>query len=215
MAGEGYAKMGQASRGLRENRQNVDKWRGILADVTSVATFGLGQRERAKTAWGEYEKGYESITGDKIDTSRKFGDDGWFKRTFTSPRGEIIIGDKSYQMENIRKAGGYLGGEQSIEEMLHPDLRKKEALRLAGGKALRPKVPVTSEDEFFDEDITIKDIDFPEFGEWEKPVPRFPGFDEPVIKDEGLSEEPTGVGDESLWDTKIRNNRNRIEYPYE
>jgi len=35
----------------------------------------------------------------------------------------------------------------------------------------RPSVPVASEDEFFDEDITIEDTDFDDFEDWDTPPP--------------------------------------------
>ena len=135
MAGEGYAAMGRASRGLIKNRQNVDKWRGILADVSSVATFAAGQAKKAKTAWGEYEKGYESISGgEKIDTSKKFGERGWLKRTFGGPKGEIDIGSRTYDMKNIQKAGQF--ADKDVASLLGPKERMAEIKRIAGGKLI-------------------------------------------------------------------------------
>ena len=140
MAGEGYAAMGRASRGLIKNRQNVDKWRGILADVSSVATFAAGQAKKAKTAWGEYEKGYESISGgEKIDTSKKFGERGWLKRTFGGPKGEIDIGSRTYDMKNIQKAGQF--ADKDVASLLGPKERMAEIKRIAGGKLIPDYYP--------------------------------------------------------------------------
>ena len=125
MAGEGYRMMGQAQRGIAENRRIVDKNRSLLADITSAATFMVGQADKSKTAWGEYEKGYEGVTGGPIDTSRKFGQKGWLTRTFGKPKGDLMVGDTKYQMENIQKAGQFLGGEAST--LLEPKKRQEEA----------------------------------------------------------------------------------------
>ena len=44
----------------------------------------------------------------------------------------------------------------------------------------RPSVPVASEDEFFDEDITIEDTDFDDFEDWDSPPP--PPSEGPNVK---------------------------------
>ena len=44
----------------------------------------------------------------------------------------------------------------------------------------RPSVPVASEDEFFDEDITIEDTDFDDFEDWDAPPP--PPSEGPNVK---------------------------------
>ena len=52
----------------------------------------------------------------------------------------------------------------------------------------RPSVPVASEDEFFDEDITIEDTDFDDFEDWDAPPPppegprvKFIPYDDPPV----------------------------------
>ena len=130
MAGEGYRAMGQAQRGIAKNRRNVDKWRSNLADITSAATFMVGQADKSKTAWEEYEKGYKAIGGtEPIDKG------GWLKSKFGMPKGEVGIGKgrkyKAYDMEEVRKAGSFLGSDAGA--ILDEDARTKFLEQTAPG----------------------------------------------------------------------------------
>ena len=72
-----------------------------------------------------------------------------------------------------------------IEEIETFDIPQTEQIKIPEPPA-RPSVPVASEDEFFDEDITIEDTDFDEFEDWDSAPPiaggpkvTFIAFDKP------------------------------------
>ena len=72
-----------------------------------------------------------------------------------------------------------------IEEIETFDIPQTEQIKIPE-PPLRPSVPVASEDEFFDEDITIEDTDFDEFEDWDSAPPiaggpkvTFVAFDKP------------------------------------
>ena len=56
------------------------------------------------------------------------------------------------------------------EEMETFDIPQTEQIKLPEPPA-RPSVPVASEDDFFDEDITIEDTNFDEWDDWDAPPP--------------------------------------------
>ena len=66
-----------------------------------------------------------------------------------------------------------------IEEIETFDIPQTEQIKIPEPPA-RPSVPVASEDEFFDEDITIEDTDFDDFEDWDAPPP--PPSDGPNVK---------------------------------
>ena len=55
-----------------------------------------------------------------------------------------------------------------IDEIETFDIPQTEQIKIPEPPA-RPSVPVASEDEFFDEDITIEDTDLEDFDDWEAP----------------------------------------------
>jgi len=57
-----------------------------------------------------------------------------------------------------------------IEEIESFDIPQTEQIKIPEPPA-RPSVPVASEDEFFDDDITIEDTDFDDFDDWGAPPP--------------------------------------------
>ena len=57
-----------------------------------------------------------------------------------------------------------------IDEIETFDIPQTEQIKIPEPPA-RPSVPVASEDEFFDEDITIEDTDFDDFDDWDVPPP--------------------------------------------
>ena len=57
--------------------------------------------------------------------------------------------------------------QQEIETF---DIPQTEQIKLPEPPP-RPSIPVASEDEFFDEDITIEDTDFDDFDDWDTPPP--------------------------------------------
>ena len=57
-----------------------------------------------------------------------------------------------------------------IEEIETFDIPQTEQIKIPEPPA-RPSVPVASEDDFFDEDITIEDTDFDDFEDWDAPPP--------------------------------------------
>ena len=58
-----------------------------------------------------------------------------------------------------------------IEEIESFDIPQTEQIKIPEPPA-RPSVPVASEDEFFDDDITIEDTDFDDFDDWGAPPPQ-------------------------------------------
>jgi len=58
-----------------------------------------------------------------------------------------------------------------IEEIEAFDIPQTEQIKIPEPPA-RPSVPVASEDEFFDDDITIEDTDFDDFDDWGAPPPQ-------------------------------------------
>ncbi len=66
-----------------------------------------------------------------------------------------------------------------VEEIETFDIPQTEQIKIPEPPA-RPSVPVASEDEFFDEDITIEDTDFEDFEDWDAPPP--PPSEGPNVK---------------------------------
>ena len=66
-----------------------------------------------------------------------------------------------------------------IDEIETFDIPQTEQIKIPEPPA-RPSVPVASEDEFFDEDITIEDTDFDDFDDWDTPPP--PPSEGPNVK---------------------------------
>ena len=57
-----------------------------------------------------------------------------------------------------------------VDEIETFDIPQTEQIKIPEPPA-RPSVPIASEDEFFDEDITIEDTDFDDFDDWDAPPP--------------------------------------------
>ena len=73
----------------------------------------------------------------------------------------------------------FLGeGEKSnythIEDIETFDIPQTEQIKIPEPPA-RPSVPVASEEEFFDDDISIEDTDFDDFDDWDAPPPMSSG----------------------------------------
>ena len=66
-----------------------------------------------------------------------------------------------------------------VDEIETFDIPQTEQIKIPEPPA-RPSVPVASEDEFFDEDITIEDTDFDDFEDWDTPPP--PPSEGPNVK---------------------------------
>ena len=66
-----------------------------------------------------------------------------------------------------------------IDEIETFDIPQTEQIKIPEPPA-RPSVPIASEDEFFDEDITIEDTDFDDFEDWDSPPP--PPSEGPNVK---------------------------------
>ncbi len=66
-----------------------------------------------------------------------------------------------------------------VDEIETFDIPQTEQIKIPEPPA-RPSVPVASEDEFFDEDITIEDTDFDDFEDWDAPPP--PPSEGPNVK---------------------------------
>ena len=66
-----------------------------------------------------------------------------------------------------------------INEIETFDIPQTEQIKIPEPPA-RPSVPIASEDDFFDEDITIEDTDFDDFEDWDTPPP--PPSDGPNVK---------------------------------
>ena len=74
---------------------------------------------------------------------------------------------------------GKLTNYSIVEEIETFDIPQTEQIKIPEPPA-RPSVPVASEDEFFDEDITIEDTDFDDFEDWDAPPP--PPSEGPNVK---------------------------------
>ena len=88
---------------------------------------------------------------------------------------EVTIGVILFLTLNFYFFPRFLGeGEKKdfsiIEEIETFDIPQTEQIKIPEPPA-RPSVPVASEDEFFDEDITIEDTDFDDFDDWDAPPP--------------------------------------------
>ena len=66
-----------------------------------------------------------------------------------------------------------------VDEIETFDIPQTEQIKIPEPPA-RPSVPVASEDEFFDEEITIEDTDFDDFDDWDAPPP--PPSEGPNVK---------------------------------
>ena len=66
-----------------------------------------------------------------------------------------------------------------IDEIETFDIPQTEQIKIPEPPP-RPSVPIASEDEFFDEDITIEDTDFDDFEDWDAPPP--PPSEGPNVK---------------------------------
>jgi len=84
----------------------------------------------------------------------------------------------------------------TIQEIETFDIPQTEQFKLPEPPA-RPSVPVASEDESFDDDITIEDTDFDDFEDWDAPPPMAGGpkvtfipFDKPPKPKRGLGIRP-------------------------
>ena len=83
-----------------------------------------------------------------------------------------------------------------IQEIETFDIPQTEQIKLPEPPA-RPSVPVASEDELFDDEITIEDTDFDDFEDWDAPPPMAGGpkvtfipFDKPPKPKRGLGIKP-------------------------
>ncbi len=83
-----------------------------------------------------------------------------------------------------------------VQEIETFDIPQTEQFKLPEPPA-RPSVPVASEDESFDDDITIEDTDFDDFEDWDAPPPMAGGpkvtfipFDKPPKPKRGLGIKP-------------------------
>ena len=76
-----------------------------------------------------------------------------------------------------------------IDEIETFDIPQTEQIKIPEPPP-RPSVPVASEDEFFDEDITIEDTDFDDFDDWDAPPPPSSG---PKVKFIPYDKPPTPI----------------------
>ena len=88
---------------------------------------------------------------------------------------EVTIGVMLFMTFTFYFFPRFLGeGERTnfsvIDEIETIDIPQTEQIKIPEPPA-RPSVPVASEDEFFDEDITIEDTDFDDFDDWDAPPP--------------------------------------------
>jgi hypothetical protein len=124
------AALGKARRGIIKRKKTTDVVTGVLSTLGTVAAFGAGQAKKAETAWGEYEAGYKELGGEDFERP-KFGQKGYFK----GPEGEVQIGKgrkyKTYDMEQVRKAGSFLGSDTSA--ILSDEQRQQYLGRTAPG----------------------------------------------------------------------------------
>jgi hypothetical protein len=134
------AALGRARRSIIKRQKQTGVVKGALSTLATVTAFGAGQVKKAETAWGEYEAGYEALGGEGFEKP-KFGQ-GYFK----GPEGEVNIGkgrfQKTYDMEQVRKAGSFLGSDASA--VLSDNARSEYLQRTAPGKSIKRKDYPTS-----------------------------------------------------------------------
>jgi len=115
-----------------KRRRKTEMVSSAISAVGTAATFAAGQFDKAKTAWGEYEKGYEALGGEGFERP-KFGQKGFFK----GPEGEVSIGAgkerRTYDMGQVQKAGAFLGSDAA--SILSGDARSEYLQRTAPGRA--------------------------------------------------------------------------------
>lgn len=116
-------RLGAARRSLIKRDKKTRMVTGIAEDVSSVLAFGAGQAKKAKTAWEEYEAGYEELTGEKYTGK---------KSLFSKPKGTLDWKKKEYDRTKITKAGGFLSGEAG--SVLSDELRQKYMERALPGR---------------------------------------------------------------------------------
>ena len=91
------------------------------------------------------------------------------------------VGEESLDLVQRMTRESTLQFTGTVSEKRPPKLKEGET----PPPPARPSVPVASEDEFFDDDITIEDTDFDDFDDWGAPPPqdapkfRFIPFDKP------------------------------------
>jgi len=125
----GWTKLGKANRKLTKIKRKTAIVQGAASMAGSVAAFGIGQANKAKTAWKEYEAGYEALGGEGFERP-KFGQKGYFK----GPEGEVQIGGSLYDRSKIQKAGAFLGSEASA--ILDQPARDQYLERVAPGREI-------------------------------------------------------------------------------
>ena len=135
----GYAALGKARRNIIKRKKQTGVVTGALGALGTVASFGIGQAKKAKTAWGEYEAGYKELGGDVADIKKP----GFFKRTAQQflpggktglPEGEIRMGATMYDRKQIQKAGSFLRSDAAA--ILSDEQRQKYLGRTAPGRDL-------------------------------------------------------------------------------
>ena len=125
------ARLGKARRSIIQRKKQTGVVTGALSALSTVAAFGAGQVKKAKTAWGEYETGYEALGGEGFERP-KIGK-GYFK----GPEGEVSIGEgklrRTYDRGQIQKAGSFLSSEAA--GILDQPARDRYLQRTAPGRA--------------------------------------------------------------------------------
>ena len=137
MAESARARLGAARRGRIKERRKDELFSNIISTVGTIAAFAGGQIDKSKTAWGEYEAGYEALGGDVADIKKP----GFFKRTAQQllpggetglPQGDVTIGKKIYDREKITKAGSYLSSDEAA--LISKDQRTKYLEKVTPGR---------------------------------------------------------------------------------
>ena len=137
MAGEGYAQLGGARRSMIKRQKNVNKWTNIVDTIGTIGSYAAGAAGAAESAWGEYEKGYESLAGKAAPLGEtRAGQKGWLKKTFSKPKGSIDIGNISYARKDIGKLGRFIGSDAGV---LYGEggIDKYKKMMMSGGTKIR------------------------------------------------------------------------------
>lgn len=85
-----------------------------------------------------------------------------------------------------------LDNQQVIENIETIDIPQTEQFKIPEPPS-RPSIPVASDEEFDDEDITLDELDFDDFEDWEAPPPP-PSGDGPRVKFIPYDKEPEPLG---------------------
>ena len=98
-----YKGLGQAKQKKARVEKNWEIAGSLWDNAQDLAGAYAGAKASADAEWDSYEQGYEDVTGETYNPETR--ERGLFKDLKGAPTGEVRIGDKLYQAEDISKYG--------------------------------------------------------------------------------------------------------------